>query len=210
MKPFLKWAGNKHQIVRHIRSILDTLPPGSRLIEPFVGSGAVFLNTRYPRYLLSDVNQDLIHLYQTLQSEGQNFIDYCRSFFVPENNTPDRFYELRVTFNTTQNKTLKAALFLYLNRHCYNGLCRYNAKNGFNVPFGRYSKPYFPEQEMWAFYEKSREAVFRSDLQPPCAWLNQAMLFTAILRMCPFRGRQILQATAKVGLTFNSRNNWPA
>jgi DNA adenine methylase len=78
MKPFLKWAGNKYQIIERIKGIL---PEGKRLIEPFVGSGAVFLNTEFPRYLLSDNNQDLIILYQYLQEEGKKFIDYCSRFF---------------------------------------------------------------------------------------------------------------------------------
>lgn len=49
---------------------------------------------------------------------------------------------------------------MYLNRHGYNGLCRYNRKGGFNVPFGRYKKPYFPETELWFFAEKAQKATF--------------------------------------------------
>ncbi|RIK38186.1 MAG: DNA adenine methylase [Chloroflexi bacterium] len=159
MKPFLKWAGNKFQIVERIKAVL---PPGKRLIEPFVGSGAVFLNTDYPLYLLADANADLINLYQQLQAGGQEFIDYCRTFFVADNNQAERYYELRHQFNGTRDPVEKAALFVYLNKHCYNGLCRYNAKGGFNVPFGRYMKPYFPEKEMYNFYVKSAQATFVS------------------------------------------------
>lgn len=159
MKPFLKWAGNKYQIVERIKAVL---PPGKRLIEPFVGSGAVFLNTDYPSYLLADANADLINLYQQLQASGQEFIDYCRTFFAAENNRPERYYELRHRFNGTRNLVEKAALFVYLNKHCYNGLCRYNTKGRFNVPFGRYTKPYFPEKEMYNFYVKSTHATFVS------------------------------------------------
>lgn len=163
MRPFLKWAGNKHSIVKHIEAVLESLPEGNRLIEPFVGSGALFLNTRYSEYLLSDINPDLIRLYRTLQSEGPDFIRYCRTFFDEAHNTAERYYHMRETFNTTTDAWLKSALFLYLNRHCFNGLCRYNGRNAFNVPFGRYKKPYFPEKEMLAFYEKSRGAVFRME-----------------------------------------------
>lgn len=131
MKPFLKWAGNKFQIVKQVREIL---PIGKRLIEPFVGSGAVFLNTDYPQYMLSDANGDLIHLYTTLQEEGEIFVAYCRQFFGPDHNNPDVYYGRRALFNDTEDKRLRSALFLYLNRHCYNGLCRYNAMGGFNVP----------------------------------------------------------------------------
>jgi DNA adenine methylase len=161
MKPFLKWAGNKYRLIAHINEILGRFPQAHCLMEPFVGSGAVFLNTRYDEYLLSDSNPDLIELYKILQSEGPEFIDYCRSFFTPENNSSDIFYELRETFNTTKDLQLKAALFVYLNRHCYNGLCRYNSKGEFNVPFGRYKAPYFPQAEMLAFYTKAKRATFQ-------------------------------------------------
>lgn len=156
MKPFLKWAGNKYQIVDRIKAVL---PPGKRLIEPFVGSGAVFLNTEYDEYLLADANADLINLYQQLQSGGRAFIEYTCSFFVPLNNTPEQFYEFRRRFNRTEDLVEKAALFVYLNKHCYNGLCRYNSRGEFNVPFGR-NKPYFPEAEMINFYQHSQKANF--------------------------------------------------
>lgn len=159
MKPFLKWAGNKYQIIDRIKSIL---PKGQRLIEPFVGSGAVFLNTDYPAYLLTDNNADLIHLFNLLKNEGKHFIDSARNYFDPRHNNEKTYYELRYLFNCTKDLHLKAALFLYLNKHAYNGLCRYNASGGFNVPFGRYKKPYFPEKEMLYFIEKAQTAEFRA------------------------------------------------
>lgn len=157
MKPFLKWAGGKYRIVEAIRR---RLPSGRRLVEPFAGSAAVFLNTDYTEYLLSDINPDLIHVYRTLQLHGDHFIDYCKMLFTPENNTPERYYALREEFNTTQDGWRKAALFVYLNRHGYNGLCRYNASGQFNVPFGRYKRPYFPEIEMRYFARKAQRATF--------------------------------------------------
>jgi DNA adenine methylase len=157
MKPFLKWAGGKYRLVERIRA---HLPPAARLIEPFVGSAAVFLNTDYPDALLADVNPDLIHLYRTIQADGPAFIAYARSFFVPENNTAARYYAWRERFNHTDDPREKAALFLYLNRHGYNGLCRYNQAGAFNVPFGRYQRPYFPEAELLAFHERAQRATF--------------------------------------------------
>ena len=157
MKPFLKWAGGKYRLVQLIKS---TLPQGNRLIEPFVGSGAIFLNTEYKEQLLADSNPDLISLFQLIQKEGQGFISYCQGLFVPENNTELAFYQLREEFNSTNDLRRKAALFVYLNRHCFNGLCRYNSKGRFNVPYGRYTKPALPEKEMSYFHEKSKHAVF--------------------------------------------------
>lgn len=159
MKPFLKWAGNKYQIIARIKSIL---PKGNRLIEPFAGSCAVFLNTDFPEYLLNDSNADLINLFKYLKSDGHYFIKYTQCYFQPKYNTEETFYELREQFNQTSDLQLKAALFVYLNKHAYNGLCRYNAKGGFNVPYGRYKKPYFPEKEMLFFCEKAKQAEFNN------------------------------------------------
>lgn len=157
MRPFLKWPGNKYKVAEVIKGLL---PVGERLVEPFVGSGAVFLNTDYSRYLLNDNNPDLISLYQILKEEGEPFIQYSRTFFTPENNAPDKYYEFRTLFNRTDDRRLKAALLIYLNRHGYNGLVRYNLQHQLNVPFGDYKKPYFPYKELLFFYKKARKAVF--------------------------------------------------
>ena len=158
MRPFLKWAGGKYRLVDKIKNVL---PEGKRLIEPFVGSGALFLNTNFDEYFLSDVNPDLINLYLHLQSEGEEFIEFCKCFFKPENNNQITFYDMRTVFNQTVDSRLKSALFIYLNRHCFNGLCRYNSKGGFNVPFGKYKNPRFPENEMRGFFIKSKIATFK-------------------------------------------------
>lgn len=158
-RPFLKWAGNKFRIIDEIHKMLPA--EGNRLIEPFAGSAAVFLNTNYERYLISDCNPDLINLYNTLKKEGTDFIKYCKQLFTDKNNTPEKYYYFREQFNRTTDIRRRSALFVYLNRHGYNGLCRYNAKGGFNVPFGRYKRPYFPQKEMEFFYKKSRLATFK-------------------------------------------------
>jgi DNA adenine methylase len=157
MKPFLKWAGGKHRLAERI---LANLPKAERLIEPFAGSGAVFLNSQFDSYLLADSNADLISLYHHVQEFGHAFAQFAATFFSPENNTAGRFYALRAEFNESTDRAKKAALFIYLNRHCFNGLCRYNAKGQFNVPFGRYRQPAFPAEELMNFHRKSQSAVF--------------------------------------------------
>lgn len=156
-RAFLKWAGGKYSLIDILR---QHLPQGKRLIEPFVGAGSVFLNTDYDEYLLNDINPDLINLYRILQSEPLPFIRDAAALFVPDNNDADRYYRYRQQFNGTVDKYERALLFLYLNRHGYNGLCRYNKKGGFNVPFGRYKRPYFPERELRLFAEKAKRAEF--------------------------------------------------
>ena len=166
-RPFLKWAGAKTRLLSAIR--LTAPDDVRRLIEPFAGSGAVALNLGRPTNLLADVNRDLIDVYRELKRGGDRFIDDCAKLFTKKNNSANAFYPLREEFNTTRNRRRKAALFIYLNRHDYNGLCRYNASGGFNVPFGRYVAPRFPREEMHAFYAllqrcELRHADFRTVL----------------------------------------------
>ena len=144
-------------MVTRIRAALNE---GQRLIEPFTGSAAVFLNTEFEEYILADTNPDLIQLYQQLVNEEKPFIRYCQTFFSEKNNVEEHYYLFRDEFNRTNNNRRKAALFLYLNRHCYNGLCRYNSKGKFNTPFGRYTKPYFPKKEMEHFIDVAGKATF--------------------------------------------------
>jgi len=160
IRPFIKWPGNKYKL---LNVILAKLPKGKVLIEPFVGSGAIFLNTNYENYILSDANKDLINLYQTLQQYGDEFILFCRTFFTKKNNSNSQYYKFRNQFNEysfSKDPFTRDALFLYLNRHGYNGLCRYNKNNKFNVPFGRYPHPHFPEESMRLFFLKAKRAQF--------------------------------------------------
>ena len=157
IRPFLKWAGNKYRIIDRVR---ESLPEGKRLIEPFAGSAAVFLNTDYDQYIINDNNPDLIHLYNILKKDGAAFIKKCRYYFTPRFNNEEQYYKLRKKFNASNDTYKRAVLFVYLNRHGYNGLCRYNLKGGYNVPFGRYKAPYFPEKEMLVFHKKAKNAEF--------------------------------------------------
>lgn len=156
-RAFLKWAGGKFNLIEAIRS---HLPAADVLVEPFVGAGSVFLNTDYPNYVLNDINADLIHLYQGLQQQAPKLIADAKVLFRSENNDKATFLALRQQFNQTTEPYQRSLLFLFLNRHCYNGLCRYNQSGAFNVPFGSYKKPYFPEAELEMFAEKSQRAIF--------------------------------------------------
>lgn len=157
IRPFLKWPGNKY---RCLDNILAVLPKGNRLIEPFAGSAAVSMNTNYPEYLLAEDNYDLINLFHCLKQEGNEFINYCKQFFTGVNNCAAQYYLKREEFNHCQEPKQRAAIFLYLNRHGYNGLCRYNQRGIYNVPFGRHKAPYFPLVEMQHFYKKSQQTTF--------------------------------------------------
>jgi len=156
-KPFLKWAGSKRKIVNIIKDNVGVV--NGRFIEPFVGSGVVFLNIVADEYILADLNPDLINLFRTIQIEGDDFIKFTKRFFVNTNNEKS-FYDYRILFNETTDLYVKSALFIYLNRHAFNGLCRYNLSNRFNVPYGRYETVYFPEEELKYFADNTKRCTF--------------------------------------------------
>lgn len=156
-RAFLKWAGGKYALADTINSLL---PDGKRLIEPFTGAGSIFLNTDYDEYILNDINADLINLYKIVQNSPEKYIQDASRLFNQTHNTPDVYYQLRKEFNQSSDTYYRSLLFLYMNRHGYNGLCRYNNSGGYNVPFGQYKKPYFPRAELEFFSEKSAKATF--------------------------------------------------
>ena len=191
-RAFLKWAGGKYPLLDDIKR---HLPQGECLIEPFVGAGSVFLNTDFSRYILADINSDLISLYNIVKTRTDEYVQASRELFMPETNQAEVYYRFREEFNASQDPFRRAVLFLYLNRFGYNGLCRYNLRGEFNVPFGRYKKPYFPEAELYHFAEKAQNAEFhclsyeecmdRADsnsvvyCDPPYAPLSATANFTA-------------------------------
>ncbi|MFB1115642.1 Dam family site-specific DNA-(adenine-N6)-methyltransferase [Dickeya dadantii] len=154
IRPFIKWAGGKTRV---LPDLLPLLPAEADcLIEPFVGGASVFLNTSYRRYVLADINADLINLYRVAARRHDDLILYARELFAHGNNAA-AYTDNRTRFNSLPPAASveKAALFLYLNRHCFNGVCRYNKSGAFNVPFGKYSQPYFPEDEIRQFAKKA-------------------------------------------------------
>ena len=133
-KPPLKWAGGKRWLVSHLAPIWHQYSD-RRYVEPFCGGLAVVLGLQPERALLNDINPHLINFYRHLQTGMQPGIDM--------RNDEQLFYRHRERFNVlVQNGGAKsreaAALFYYLNRTCFNGLCRFNKTGEFNVPFGTY------------------------------------------------------------------------
>ncbi len=166
IKSPIKWAGGKTRVMPQL---LKHLPKADCLIEPFVGSGTVFMNTEYRRYVLCDSNRALINFFRVLTSDTERLIDTARGMFLGGNNE-EKYYKRRALFNSMQwsdtgkadAALLYATLFLYLNRHCFNGIYRVNQIGEHNVPFGKYAAPYFPADEMRSFAEKANDtkAVF--------------------------------------------------
>ncbi|MEZ9523335.1 Dam family site-specific DNA-(adenine-N6)-methyltransferase [Enterovibrio norvegicus] len=190
----LKWAGGKKRIVEEIKANLPSSGK-KRLIEPFVGGGSVFLNLDFDEYLLIDTNVDLINLFNIIKNDSERFIKDAESFFVGNHNESGRYYDIRRQFNESTDPYERSLFFVYLNRHGYNGLCRYNQKGGFNVPFGRYKHPYFPRNEFLEFSRVAQKAIFqcgdfeeafsqasKNDVvycDPPYSPINRTSNFTA-------------------------------
>lgn len=153
----LKWAGSKARIMPTLR---QHLPTGKRLVEPFAGSCSVMLNTDYDEYLITDINDDLINFYEVAKRETSDLINVASALFLTAN-SHEQYYIFRKIFNARNRDDIsRAAIFLYLNRHCFNGICRYNQLGQFNVPYGKYKAPYFPEAEIHFFAEKANKATF--------------------------------------------------
>ena len=154
-KPFVKWAGGKGNLLTILESQLpDDFDLQERVtyIEPFVGGGAMMfhmLNSHenIRRVVINDINKDLIRCYVLIKESPQTLIahlDYLEKLYyeMDEVERKKLYYSIRVQYNTYGlNKDLRAALFMFLNHTCFNGLYRENACGGFNVPFGRYKKP---------------------------------------------------------------------
>ena len=135
-KPPLKWAGGKRWLVPYLTSLWDPHRT-RRMVEPLCGGLAVSLGLAPVRALISDLNPHTINFYSWLK-KGLRISLTMR-------NDESCFYQQRSRFNqlVRENKTdgkEAASIFYYLNRTCYNGLCRFNSKGEFNVPFGRYKK----------------------------------------------------------------------
>lgn len=130
MLPFLKWAGGKRWLVQSGQ--LQTPSHYERFIEPFFGGGAVFFSLEPQRALLSDVNPELIELYEIVRDEPERLRSILE--WHQEKHSPVHYYAIRN--RRYRDKAWRAARTLYLNRTCWNGLYRLNRKGEFNVPIG--------------------------------------------------------------------------
>jgi DNA adenine methylase len=148
-RSFLKWPGGKGRI---IEKLLPYFPKDCQFIEPFVGAGNVFINVPAKSYILADSNHDLINTYCWLKDDLAMLYNTTKALFDTEND----FYDIRSQFNQSglRNQVKHAAQFIYLNRHGFNGLCRYNKKGEFNVPKGKHKNIYFPSSELINFSNK--------------------------------------------------------
>lgn len=157
-RPFLKWLGGKTDSLDYI---FNEVPDNARrFIEPFMGSGIVGLNAEPKNKIMSDMNRDLVELYRHVVESPSRFVDIVKSLFA-DGNKQEIYYQRRDDFNKTPIGYIeRSALFVYLNRHCFNGVCRYNSSGDFNVPFGKYATVGLPTKEILNFSNSMKDAAF--------------------------------------------------
>ncbi len=161
-KPFLKWAGGKTQLISDIERALptDIIRTYFTYIEPFVGSGAVlfWMLNNFPnmqKAVINDINEDLINTYKTIASKPKELISILQilqnEFHELDGDDEKKklyYYSKRERYNTRQEEAVgQSALFIFLNRTCFNGLYRVNRKNEYNVPMGSYKRPTICDKE---------------------------------------------------------------
>jgi DNA adenine methylase len=155
-KPFLKWAGGKTQLINEIERSLPFEITNKKFtyVEPFVGSGAIlfWMLENFPKLekaVINDINADLINTYRIIASKPKELISILQIFQNEYHNLDGKdeekkeyYYKKRELYNTRkEEQSGQAALFIFLNRTCFNGLYRVNKSNGYNVPMGSYKKP---------------------------------------------------------------------
>ena len=154
-KPFIKWVGGKTQLIDSIEKALPKDFENQNnltYIEPFVGGGAVlfWILQKYPNIknaVINDINPDLTTAYKTIKKDPAELINQLlliqnEYLSLSEEKRKEYFLLKRERFNTKSLEPIEnTALFIFLNRTCFNGLYRVNSKGLFNVPFGSYANP---------------------------------------------------------------------
>ncbi|MBE9142809.1 DNA adenine methylase [Planktothrix mougeotii LEGE 06226] len=143
VKPFLKWAGGKRQLLPEILKYLPKNIGKTTYFEPFLGGGALLFELQPKTAIVNDSNSELINCYQVIKDDVEELIELLKVHKAK--NSKEYYDDLRGIDRLKQyskfSKAEKAARIIYLNKTCYNGLFRVNSKGHFNVPFGRYKNP---------------------------------------------------------------------
>lgn len=143
VKPFLKWAGGKRQLLPEIRRYLPQKIQG-RYYEPFVGAGALFFALQPEKATINDRNFELINCYEVIRDALEDLLEeltYHQSRY-----SKDYYYEVRAwdrqkDYHKNRSPIARAGRMIFLNKTCYNGLFRVNSRGEFNVPFGSRKNP---------------------------------------------------------------------
>ena len=200
-RPFLKWAGGKTQLLAQFEALYPQRSQVKRYLEPFVGSAAVFFHIRKffepDAIVLADSNAELINAYRAIQQDVEKVIRLLARH--KKTHGKEHYYRVRALQPEGRTAAESAARTIYLNKTCFNGLYRVNARGGFNVPIGRYDDPPILDARNLRAVSKAlqgvelRESHFRDTLEyarsgdfiyfdPPYQPLSATALFTSYTR----------------------------
>ncbi len=193
-KPFIKWAGGKNQLLNEIDNVIPVEIKETEFtyIEPFVGGGAVlfWMLQTYPnikKAVINDINTDLTNAYKTIKDNVEDLISILEKWekeYHTLANKQDKkkeyYYSKRKLFNTRKSdQTTQTALFIFLNRTCFNGLYRVNRKNEFNVPMGSYKKPMICDEDNLRAVSKllQKVVILNGDFEQTLQYAENTTLF---------------------------------
>jgi DNA adenine methylase len=142
IKPFLKWAGGKTQLIPELSKYIPT--SFNRYIEPFIGGGAFFFYLNPEKAIISDSNEELITTYKAVRDNVKEIIEILDEF----KNEETYFYKIRALNTNKLSDTERAARLIYLNKTCFNGLYRVNKKGEFNVPYGKRNGEFLNREQL--------------------------------------------------------------
>ena len=170
--PFVKWAGGKRQLLPAIK---ERLPEKyNRYFEPFVGGGAVLFELQPKKAIINDYNRSLVHTYrsiQTMPNEVMACVEQLDQGLIQGGR--DYYYEKRALYNEKMLKeeydVWMAALFLFLNKHCFNGLYRVNGKGLFNVPYNNSKKSSYTQKNIEGISKYLKKVrILEGDFEKAC------------------------------------------
>lgn len=171
--PFVKWAGGKRQLLDRIS---ERMPRSyNNYFEPFIGGGAVLLAFMPEHAVINDINASLINAYKVIRDFSQEFIQYVKRLDAEMwEDGKEYYYSLREHYN---DKLMKeeydielAALFVFINKHCFNGLYRVNGKGLFNVPYNNSRRESIDEISILEISEYLKKVdILQGDFQNACA-----------------------------------------
>ncbi|MHB1708595.1 MAG: DNA adenine methylase [Thermoplasmataceae archaeon] len=211
LRPILKWAGGKRQL---IPAILPMIPSTfENYIEPFAGGCALLVELynlgRIRHAIISDLNGELTNLYKIVRNDPRRLLDEIAA--LPFGNSSISYYSARERFNdilgTSDSMIERAALFLYLNRHGYNGLWRVNASGRFNVPFGRYRNPAMPDPEHIMAFSRmlALTDIYNCDFAETCGKASAGDLVYLDPPYFPLSGTSNFTAYSSGGFPFSEQ-----
>lgn len=170
--PFVKWAGGKRQLLDRISARMPQTY--NNYYEPFIGGGAVLFNFQPKRAVINDINESLINTYRIIASNPLEFIEYVKKLDSEMGEDgKGYYYSLREHYN---DKLMKeefdielASLFVFINKHCFNGLYRVNGKGLFNVPYNNSKRESIDEESIMAISDYLKKVTILSgDFEAAC------------------------------------------